>query len=202
MPIIPKLKKLILDRPVVSLIVLVFVIGLLSTAEFSLTGFFGPSTIFSILPIILIVIASILFAYLVVKILLDYLIQKPIGNLLTAKSLGSLLLSYIAFVLGILILISLMYFEINRLSLGYLTYSSCSDNFDPGMIANDPSISHDYFYFSAVTFFTIGYGDICPMGLSKILSVLTVFSGNIVNVILMGIVITLYLRRTGASKVI
>jgi len=63
------------------------------------------------------------------------------------------------------------------------------------MIANDPNISHDYFYFSAITFFSVGYGDVCPMGLCKIMAVVTAFAGNIVTVVLMAIVVSLYLNR-------
>jgi hypothetical protein len=85
--------------------------------------------------------------------------------------------------------------EIQHLNLGYITYGKCGDKFSSDMIDTDPLISHDYMYFSSVTFFTIGYGDICPMGAAKLVSVIAAFIGNAVTIVLMGIVITLYMKR-------
>ncbi|MFH1750199.1 MAG: ion channel [Candidatus Micrarchaeota archaeon] len=199
MQLVSKIKELLFSRPVAGLIILVLLIDALTNAEGSIIDIFGPKTAYSIIPIALIVVSAALFGIIVVRIIIDYLIRKPIDKLLTAENLGSLLLSYALFVFGILLLISFSYLELNRFGLGYLTYGKCTDTFSPALMESDSNISHDYFYFSAVTFFTIGYGDICPMGLSKYLSIVTVFMGNIVTVILMAIVITLYLRRKHES---
>ena len=62
--------------------------------------------------------------------------------------------------------------------------------------SEDPNLSHDYLYFSTITFFAVGYGDVCPMGLCKTLAMVTAFAGNLINVVLMAIVVTLYVNRT------
>jgi len=94
-----------------------------------------------------------------------YLIRKPLGRLLSARDIVSLLFSYAMFIVGIVLVISVLFMVVEELHLGYLTHvqqptSSNSDVIDSG----DPNISHDYLYFSAVTFFSVGYGDICPWG--------------------------------------
>jgi hypothetical protein len=83
---------------------------------------------------------------------------------------------------------------------GYLTYGTCSDEFNPEMINIDQNKSSDYFYFSSITLFTVGYGDICPVGWSKILSIINSFAGNFISVILMVIVISAYLNRNHEKK--
>ncbi|MFA6022460.1 MAG: ion channel [Candidatus Pacearchaeota archaeon] len=192
---ISRFNKIFFDRPILKLIYTFITLGIFF---FISSNFSNITIVKSILNILLIPIILILGAYsvlLIAKIIFIYLIHRPFNQLFNAQNLTSLLLSYAIFIFGILFLISLTFMQIEHLGLGYITYGTCSDNFKPEMIANDQSISHNYFYFSAATFFTIGYGDICPMGLSQIFSILTAFIGNIVTVVLMAIVVTLYLNR-------
>lgn len=88
-----------------------------------------------------------------------------------------------------------MYDLSDNLGKGYLTYGTCSDTFIPESAVNASQISHEYFYFSAVTFFTVGYGDICPMGWNKGLALFNAFIGHFISVVVMVIVISYYLKR-------
>jgi potassium channel LctB len=46
-------------------------------------------------------------------------------------------------------------------------------------------LNRDVFYFSGVTYFTIGYGDIIPTGMAKIATITEAFIGNVVNLIVL-----------------
>lgn len=82
---------------------------------------------------------------------------------------------------------------------GYLTYGKCSEkDVNSALILNDPNIVESFsgkFYFSAVTFFTIGYGDICPMGLNKGISLLNGFFGSVFATIILAIAIAKYIEK-------
>jgi len=115
--------------------------------------------------------------------------------LFKAQNLWRLLVSYVLFIIAVLLLFSLGYLSIERMHKGYLTYGQCSDHFDVIKIEMDSYKATDYFYFSTITLFTVGYGDICPMGWSKFLSMFNAFVGNFIAVILMVLVITAYVNR-------
>jgi Ion channel len=187
--------KMLFDRPVLKLIILIFVIAILFRLDQMFTKSFESVKILSLLYFILTIALTVYSVILIIRIILEHLVRRSLNRLFNAQNLASLLISYAIFIFGILILVSIGFAEIQHLELGYLTYGKCSETFNKTMIQTDPNISHDYMYFSSVTFFTIGYGDICPMGAAKFLSVITAFIGNIVTVVLMGIVITLYLKR-------
>lgn len=57
----------------------------------------------------------------------------------------------------------------------------------------------DAFYFSAVTYFTIGFGDYVPYGAAKTLSIIEAALGNMVNLIVLAIALT-RLRREAICK--
>jgi potassium channel LctB len=190
-----KIWKILFERPILKLVILFFIIGVLFNLIKTFSDALEIKPILNILLFILIIATSVYSGILIVRIILVYLIRRPLKQLFSAQNILSLLFSYAIFVFGILILISVSFMEIQHLDLGYITYGNCGDKFDKNMIDTDPKISHDYLYFSAVTFFTIGYGDICPMGAAKVLSIVTAFIGNIVTVVIMAIVITTYLKR-------
>lgn len=118
----------------------------------------------------------------------------------SATNLLGIFVSYILFIISLSIFFAFGYGAIEDAGLGYLTYGRCSDDFVPSMIQTDSDKSTDYFYYTTVTFFTIGYGDICPMGIAKYLSIFNGFIGNFVTVVLMVIVISSYLKRVPADK--
>jgi hypothetical protein len=149
-----------------------------------------------------VIVAAIVYVVILIgHIVSFYLIRKPLGRLLSARDIVSLLGSYVMFIVGILLVISTLFGVVEGLRLGYLTHGPTTDAFNPDAIdstdpsVKDPNISHDYLYFSAVTFFTVGYGDVCPMGFCKILAIVTAFAGNIVTVVLMAIAVSVYLNR-------
>ena len=66
--------------------------------------------------------------------------------------------------------------------LGQLQFNDCST-------LNPELISENWFYFSSVTFYALGYGDICPaLPLTRFLSQLEVATGALINTILIGFI--------------
>ena len=130
--------------------------------------------------------------------LLFFVIQtigKSLRSLITANNIIVLLLSYAVFMFCILLFFASMYDITTNMGKGYLTYGTCSDKFDKSMIQTDSQKSDDHFYFSAVTLFTVGYGDICPMGWDKTIAIINAFVGVGINAILMVLVISNYMDR-------
>lgn len=130
--------------------------------------------------------------------------RLSIKNLLEPKSLLHLIGAYVLLILVIIFISSILYNFVDLSHLGYIQYGSCNDNFNPSLIntspnaqqiSSSPVISKDFFYFSAVTFFTVGYGDICPMGFARVISIIVAFMGHIVSVILVAIILNNYLRK-------
>jgi potassium channel LctB len=128
-----------------------------------------------------------------------HVIKNTLKSLFSAKNLWGLFFSYIIFILCILLLFASAYSSIEGMGTGYLTYGQCGDHFDSSMIKTDPMASGEHFYFAAVTFFTVGYGDICPMGWAKGLALFNAFIGNFVNVVVMVLVISTYMKRNSES---
>ncbi|MFA6888086.1 MAG: potassium channel family protein [Candidatus Woesearchaeota archaeon] len=124
-----------------------------------------------------------------------YMIKKTLKSLFTAKNLLGLFISYVLFMISVIVLFSFMYSAVDTAQKGYLTYGQCSDKFEPGMVLKDSYRSTQNFYFSAITFFTIGYGDICPMGWAKTIAVINGFMGAFINTVVMVMVISTYLKR-------
>ncbi|MDD5193872.1 MAG: potassium channel family protein [Candidatus Nanoarchaeia archaeon] len=91
---------------------------------------------------------------------------------------GRLLLSILCYVivfLWITFLISNL-FNISQLNnWGSISYN-CPKNSDSLLNKTDLA-SGEFFYFTATTILTIGYGDICPFGFSRVLAGLTGFIG-------------------------
>jgi voltage-gated potassium channel Kch len=124
---------------------------------------------------------------------------KSFKTLLEAKdlTLGKIFGNYIVFVVSIIFFFAVIYSIAHLLmGWGYLTYNSCSENFDlKNSLSTDNSLTYSYntIYFSSITFFTVGYGDICPMGLSKLISIFNALIGAVFNVIVIGISIAKYI---------
>jgi hypothetical protein len=51
-----------------------------------------------------------------------------------------------------------------------------------------------------MTFFTVGAGDICPMGVSKIVTVLDALIGNAFTVLILAIAITNYSTNKNSGR--
>ena len=185
------LRRALFDRPILKL----FLVLLFIVIAFELVQLLSIRVLTLLtLPFIMVAVAyAVILTGHTVNV---YLIRKAFARLLSSKDIASLLFSYVMFIAVVLLVISTLFGVVEALRLGYLTHGPTSDEFNSDVIdSEDPSISHDYLYFTAVTFFTVGYGDVCPMGLCKPLAMMTAFAGNAVNVVLMGIVVSVYLNR-------
>ena len=118
-----------------------------------------------------------------------FIIRHSLKNLFSASNMWTVFLSYIIFIFCVLLLFSSGY-----------RYMECSSQFSPSMIGSDSLKSEDFFYFSAITFFTVGYGDVCPIGWNKQVAIFNAFVGVFINTILMVVVISAYLKRKEMSK--
>jgi potassium channel LctB len=144
----------------------------------------------SYLSFLIVLFLSIYFLFFLV-----FILRHSLKSLFKAQNLWRLLVSYVLFIIAVLLLFSLGYLSIEKMHRGYITYGKCSDHFEVIQIERDSQKATDYFYFSTITLFTVGYGDICPMGWSKFLSMFNAFIGNFISVILMVLVITAYVNR-------
>lgn len=98
-------------------------------------------------------------------------------DLLTEQqtSVGGLINKYFFLTLSIILLFGLLfYFIANKIDPPGFYYTHGFDK------------ERDIFYFSAVSYFTIGFGDITPAGVpAKSLSVIEAMGGNIINLIVL-----------------
>ena len=93
------------------------------------------------------------------------------------KSLTGLIGKYFFLTMSVILLFGILYY-VNAVK------------FDPpGLDYVYPVLlEKDVFYFSAMTYFTVGYGDIVPAGLNaKTLSVFEAFFGNVINLVVLAL---------------
>lgn len=99
-----------------------------------------------------------------------------------SEELWFIVVSYIFTALVTIILFAYIYWTLSVFGLGELQYDTCNS-----LIQNLKS--ENWFYFSSVTFYALGYGDICPIGgLTRVVSQLQVGIGVIVNSVLIGFI--------------
>jgi potassium channel LctB len=136
-------------------------------------------------------VAYVIF-FMVTRI--KYQLYKLLHHELGFKEIIS---GYVTSVMFIVLLFAILYSGSTLIGVGYLKYGSCIDNIkvSSALITSDPDIVKTFMhevYFSAITFFSVGYGDICPMGATKLLAVLNAIIGNAFTVIILSIAITNY----------
>jgi len=99
-----------------------------------------------------------------------------------SNKLGFIIFAYLSVVVITILVFAYLHWTANIFELGYLQYTSC-ENVDESLR------SENWFYFSSVTFYGLGYGDICPiMTTSRILSQVEVALGALINTILIGFI--------------
>jgi potassium channel LctB len=178
--------KLLFNRPILKFFIFVVVNIIFTT----ISSYFPRLILLRIILDFINILIAIYFVAIIV-----YLIRRWFLRLLNPKNIFALISTYALFILGLILLFSTIYNIVELSGLGYIKYGTCNGKFDSSMITTDPDASHDFFYFSAMTFFTVGYGDICPMGFEKIISIIVAFTGNLVSVILVALILNNYLDK-------
>lgn len=75
-----------------------------------------------------------------------------------------------------------VYSMMSNYNMGHLQFNDCSK-------VNPSLKSENYLYFSSVTFYSLGYGDICPVGAgARLVSQIQVALGAIVNTLFIGLI--------------
>jgi len=157
------------------------------------------------IPLIASVIAFLLLTIYII-IFLAKRIHTNITKLLHHElKFNQILIAYLTSVVFIILLFSMLYLGVTVAGTGYLKYGSCvgEEKVTRATIANDPLRVDEvlnYPYFSAMTFFTVGYGDICPMGMSKLVAMLDALIGNAFTVLILAIAITNYSTNKNEDK--
>jgi len=132
-----------------------------------------------------ILLGLVLFANLVLGvILLADLLFSP------QKSVGSLAIKYIYLTTCLILAFGLFYYiNATILQPPGLFYDS---NYGP------PHLEYDVFYLSGSTYFTVGYGDIMPLGVfARTAAVLEAFCGLVINLVVLGKAIQTIPRHLG-----
>ena len=125
-------------------------------------------------------------------------LRKGLGYLFHNEgNVRQMISGYAIAVIGILVLFTAIYSATDNFHVGYLTYGHCSEHISPQAFLDDSERVDTVggkFYFSAVTLFTIGYGDICPMGWNKGVAIINGFIGSVMATIILGIALARYLE--------
>jgi len=146
--------------------------------------------ILKIIAFLLLTIYILLFIIMRIKMNVTKLLHHEL-------KFNQILTAYVVSVIFIILLFSIIYWAMVVVGAGYLKYGSCVDNteFTREDIMQDPLLVINpmhYSYFSAMTFFSVGFGDICPMGMSKLVATLNAIIGNAFTVLILAMAITNY----------
>ncbi len=143
-----------------------------------------------IIAFLLLVVYILLFIIARIKINVTKLMHHEL-------KFSQIITAYVVSVIFIILLFSIMYWAMTLVGAGHLKYGSCIGNaeFSKEDILQDPLLVTDpahYSYFSAMTFFSVGYGDICPMGMNKLIATINAIIGNAFTVLILAMAITNY----------
>ncbi len=124
-------------------------------------------------------IAIPIFVCIPLILLISLLIQQ-LSNLWESKNIIWLVISYI-FLIFLAIIIFGYIFNIVAISEGH----------ELKWVINNSNLSDiwDYIYFSAQTFYSINFGDIVPLGYSRMIAIIEAIFSTIVHIIILGMVI-------------
>ena len=179
---VSRIGKILFKRPILKFFIFLAIQILLT----ELSGYFPKSLAIRAVINLLSILISVYFVLIVI-----HLIRTWWRRLMQPENLFVLLVSYALFIIGILLFFTTIYNLAEVARLGYIKYGTCDNNFN----IHDPQVSSDFFYFTAMTFFTVGYGDICPMGIDRIISIITAFFGHLISVVIVALIINNYIRN-------
>jgi len=135
---------------------------------------------------ILIMIISI---YVLIVVAIVYIVYKCyqfviIGMDIVNKTdkVYKYIIGLIIIIFGVIMFFAMLYLLMHTTGIGYLKYGNCSNvqitsttQINNELAVDKAKIVNDIFgmsYFSTITFATVGYGDICPMGASRYVAML------------------------------
>jgi len=183
-------KDVLFERPLFK-----FVIFLIAQLLFSLiSGYFPESLILRWISVVINIGITVYFISMII-----YVIRRSINTLMRPKNILTLIGSYALIILSLLFVFSTLFDFSELVGIGYLKHGTCPENFHKSMIVSDPDISQDFFYYTALSFFSRS-SDICPMGASKIISVIVYFTSHLFSVILIALILNNYFSLRRESK--
>lgn len=117
------------------------------------------------------------------------------------KTVSSLIFKYFFLTLSIVLLYGL-FFYVNATLLQAPGIHHTTIKADDGTPITSPTLEQDVFYLSATTYFTIGYGDVIPVGTyARVAAVFEAFTGSIINLIVLAMAFQrLAMMRAGKDK--
>jgi hypothetical protein len=99
-----------------------------------------------------------------------------------SEKLWFIVISYAFTALITVILFAYIYWTLSIFGVGHLQFNDCSS-------LDFSAQSQNWFYFSSVTFYSLGYGDICPIQhWARLVSQIEVAMGALINTILIGFI--------------
>lgn len=128
---------------------------------------------------------SLSVLFLSLFILIAALVYDLIAR--TQSGFASLVNKYVYLTISVVLFFGVIYF--------FLSTHSASSGLQ-SMSSKPIELEQDAFYFSAVTYFTVGYGDILPTGLSKTVSILEMLAAGTINLL----VIAMALLKINVAK--
>jgi hypothetical protein len=167
---------------------------------FSNTPFSFLAPLLSLIVIILVVLGLWLNVQFFLETYVNFIFEHyfeadpdKVSKINSIKSDGLKLVMITAALIGLLIFL---------FAIGY----SIADDFFPGsnirIITESGTVSTfpDFFYFSGVTFFTIGYGDMVPLGVSRLIALLESLTGFLLSSVMVGFAVSILAARYVEKK--
>ncbi len=180
-----KFYALLYNKPGITLLVL-FVIQLL------LVKLVGPRPNNVFVDLLLLLINFLIATFFVLIIV--HTIRNSLRRLMNPTHIRELIFAYIFLIFSFLLIFSTLFSVVEFSKLGYLRYGGCTDTTSLTQDVAGGLVSRDFLYFSTMTFFTVGYGDICPIGSARIVAMIEAFVGHVISVILVALIINNYLQ--------
>ena len=107
---------------------------------------------------------------------------------------GTLILADVLGAAGIVLFCATLYMFTDITGTGALSYGHCGTSLAETLQHPVVQTPGDTVYFSAITFFTVGYGEICPMGLAKSVAVLNALAGQLFTAVILGIGVSFFIE--------